>query len=133
MREGALQDCPVLFIMCSTPRVTAGSRSASSRMMLGDLPPSSCATRFTLGAASIATCVPARVEPVKDIMSTSGCLDSAAPTLGPAPLTRLNTPAGTPASCMISAHTCAERGAISLGFSTTVQPTASAGATLQAI
>ncbi len=62
-----------------------------------------------------------------------GCAASAAPTVGPSPFTRLNTPFGTPASCMISAITCADNGAISLGFSTMVQPAASAGATLQAI
>ena len=39
----------------------------------------------------------------------------------------------TPASCRIPAITCAECGAISEGFSTIVQPAASAGATLQAI
>lgn len=46
---------------------------------------------------------PARVEPVIEIMSTSGWLASAAPTLSPVPLTRLNTPAGMPASCINSA------------------------------
>ena len=66
-------------------------------------------------------------------MSTSGWLAIAAPTVGPSPLTRLNTPEGTPAACRISVHTRAENGAISEGLSTIVQPTASAGATLQAI
>ena len=47
--------------------------------------------------------LPTRVEPVKDTMSTSGCEESGAPTPGPSPFTRLNTPAGTPASCRISA------------------------------
>ena len=50
--------------------------------MLADLPPSSWATRFTVGAAFWATSMPARVEPVNDTMSTSGCDDSAAPTVG---------------------------------------------------
>ena len=104
MRDGALQDCPVLLYMCNTPRVTAASRSASSSTILGDLPPSSWVTRLTVGAAFWATRVPARVEPVKDIISTSGCLDSAVPTTGPSPLTILNTPAGTPASCMTWAY-----------------------------
>ena len=108
-------------------------KSASSRMMLADLPPSSCVTRFTVGAAFCATSTPARVEPVNDTMSTSGCLDSAVPTPGPSPFTRLNTPAGTPASCMTSAKMIAFNGAISLGFSTIVQPAARAGATFAAI
>ncbi len=101
--------------------------------MFGLLPPSSWATRLTVGAAFLATSMPARVEPVKETMSTSGWLDSAAPTPGPSPWTRLNTPAGTPAACMISAKICAENGATSDGFSTIVQPVASAGDTLQAI
>ena len=61
-------------------------------MTNGDLPPSSSATFFTECAASSATRLPARVEPVNDTMSTSGCAASASPTTGPSPLTRLNTP-----------------------------------------
>ena len=76
---------------------------------------------------------PARVEPVNDTMSTRGCEAMASPTTGPTPVTRLNTPAGRPTSSMISARMKALSGATSLGFSTTVQPTASAGATLAAI
>ena len=57
----------------------------------------------------------------------------AAPTSAPVPLTRLNTPAGTPAACMISAQMMAENGASSEGLSTMVQPVARAGTTLQAI
>src|SRR5258706_571717 len=48
--------------------------------------------------------MPARVEPVNEIMSISGCSLMAAPTSGPRPLIRLNTPFGTPASCRISAQ-----------------------------
>src|ERR1039458_4797755 len=48
-------------------------------------------------------------------------------------VTRLNTPAGRPAAWMISASTKALSGATSEGLSTTVQPAASAGATLAAI
>ena len=51
-----------------------------------------------VSAASCATWMPARVEPVKLDLSTSGGCASAAPTPGPSPWTRLNTPAGTPAS-----------------------------------
>ena len=101
--------------------------------MLADFPPSSCDTRLTVSAAAFATCTPARVEPVKDTISISGCREIASPTVGPSPSTMLNTPLGRPASSRISAKTCALSGAVSLGFSTTVQPAASAGATLQAI
>jgi hypothetical protein len=84
IRVGASQDWPVLPKQPSTPAAfTAAGRSAVGRMMLGDLPPSSCATRFTVGAAAAAIAVPARVEPVKDTMSTCGCEDIRAPTSGP--------------------------------------------------
>jgi hypothetical protein len=74
------------------------------------------------GAAACATSTPARVEPVIEIMSTSGCVASALPTSAPWPLTRLNTPAGTPASCTTSANSSALSGDSSLGFRTMVQP-----------
>src|SRR5665213_1420382 len=133
MRVGALQDWPELFITEPTPRATALFMSASSRMMFGLLPPSSCATRLTVGAAALATSIPARVEPVKETMSMSGWLEMAAPTAAPVPLIRLKTPAGTPAACMISAQMMAEKGASSEGLRTMVQPVARAGTTLQAI
>ena len=72
MRVGASQDWPLLLKQAATPCVTAVSRSASGSMMLADLPPNSWATRLTVSAAVFATMMPARVEPVKDIMSTSG-------------------------------------------------------------
>ena len=101
--------------------------------MLADLPPSSWATRLTVSAAVFATMIPARVEPVKDIMATSGCPARYCPTVGPSPFTRLNTPLGTRTASMISANTMPLIGAISLGFSTMVHPAAIAGATLQTI
>ena len=70
---------------------------------------------------------------MKDIISISLCEDIASPTIGPSPLTKLNTPAGTPASSNISANKMAFKGAISDGFNTIVQPAARAGATLQVI
>jgi len=73
------------------------------------------------------------VLPVKEIMSTWGCEASASPTTGPVPVTRLKTPAGSPASSITSASTKALSGATSLGLRTTVQPAASAGATLSEI
>ena len=102
-------------------------------MMFGDLPPSSWLTRLTVGAARCATSMPARVEPVNEIMSMPGWPESAAPTSGPSPLIRLNTPAGTPASCRISAKISADDGVNSEGLRIIVQPAASAGATLQVI
>src|SRR5262249_34532821 len=114
----------------ATPTFTATDRSVPGRMRLGDLPPSSSATRLTDSAASAATRLPARVEPVNDTMSTPSCEAIASPTTGPYPETRLKTPGGSPASSMMSASAYAASGATSLGLSTTVQPAASAGATL---
>src|SRR5258708_19800948 len=91
-------------------------------MMLADLPPSSWVTRFTVGAAAEATEIPARVEPVKETMATCGCEAIAEPTVGPSPFTRLKTPVDNPASSRIRAKRYAERGAISLGLKTIVQP-----------
>ena len=89
---------------------------------IGDLPPSSSDTVLTVSAAALLIRIPARVEPVKDTTSISGCEDRIVPTPGPSPLTMLNTPAGTPASCMISANRMLDIGAISEGFSTMVHP-----------
>ena len=72
MRVGALQLWPEFISTACTPWVTAFCRLASSSTMLADLPPSSWATRLTLSAAALATAMPARVEPVKVIMSMSG-------------------------------------------------------------
>src|SRR5882762_1632433 len=132
MRVGALQDCPEFWNTCSTLLVTARSKSASSSSTLGDLPPSSWCTRLTEAAAFLATSVPARVDPVKDTMSTSRCEDSGAPTLAPSPLIRLNTPAGTPASCITFAQMMALKGEYSEGLSTMVHPAARAGTTFAA-
>ena len=72
MRVGASHDWPLLLKHAAVPRVTASAKSASGRMMFADLPPSSCATRFTVSAATFATMIPALVEPVNDIIATSG-------------------------------------------------------------
>ncbi len=88
---------------------------------------------MTVADATSETRRPARVEPVKDTMSTSGWAAMASPTTGPTPDTRLNTPAGSPTASKMSASTKAFSGATSLGLSTTVHPAARAGATLAAI
>ena len=55
MRVGASQDCPLLEKQARVPARTAAAKSASGRMMFGDLPPSSWATRLTVSAAALAT------------------------------------------------------------------------------
>ena len=130
MRVHAEQVWPAFKKALETETPTALSKSASSRMTLADLPPSSSATRLIVPAASSATRRPAAVDPVSEIMSTRGWRTRASPNGGPRPVTRLNTPGGSPASCTTSARMNAVSGATSLGLSTTVQPAASAGATL---
>ncbi|MCX4405565.1 hypothetical protein OG840_29115 [Streptomyces sp. NBC_01764] len=50
---------------------TFSVKASSSRTMSGLLPPSSWVTLLTVGAAFRAMSIPARVEPVKEIVSTS--------------------------------------------------------------
>ena len=63
-------------------------------------------------------------------MSTSGWEASTSPTSAPAPVTRLMTPAGMPASWAISSRSNAASGATLLGLRTVVQPCSMAGASL---
>ena len=86
-----------------------------------------------VSAASAATRFPARTDPVKLTMSTCGWDAIASPTTGPCPVTMFKTPAGSPIAIHASASSIAFKGASSLGFSTTVQPAASAGATFAII
>ena len=66
------------------------------------------------------------VEPVNEIMSTSGSVVMGAPTSGPYPVTTLQAPSGRPASASKPARCNVEAEVISLGFTTQVQPAASA-------
>ena len=100
---------------------------------MGDLPPNSSATRFTVAEATSLTRLPARVDPVNETMSMSGCAAMASPTVGPSPVTRLKSPAGRSSSSMISARMNEVSGVTSLGLTMTEQPAASAGATLAQI
>src|ERR1700728_789500 len=73
--------------------------------------------------------LPVAVEPVKVIMSTSGLVVISSPTSGPPGMT-FSTPAGMPASSAAWTMKNASSGGQGWGLSTTVQPAASAGATL---
>jgi hypothetical protein len=53
--------------------IAARSRSASSRMIAADLPPSSRETGRSSRPQISAICRPAAVEPVKATLSMSGC------------------------------------------------------------
>ena len=76
--------------------LAAAGRSASSKTICGDLPPSSRVTRLRLSAAACATARPVAVEPVNATLSTPLCPASAAPSSRLEPATTLNTPGGKP-------------------------------------
>ena len=115
MRVGALQDWPEFGTRASR----SASRRAEVRIVEQDVRRFSA--QFLMdpldrGAAFLATSVPARVEPVNETMSMSGCEASGAPTPGPSPMIMLNTPAGTPASCMTLVQRIALKGEYLGGF-----------------
>ena len=130
-REPAQHTCPWFSQMPSTRPSTALSRSASSNTTNGDLPPSSSDNFLCESAVARRIARPTSVEPVKAILSTSGCTTSAAPVL-PSPVTMFTTPGGKPTSLHSSANASAVSGVNSAGFSTTVFPAASAGAIFHA-
>lgn len=72
---------------------------------------------------------PVGTEPVKDTLSTSGWLINGSPASAPVPVSTLSTPGGKPALEAMSASSSGVMQASSDGFSTTVQPAASAGPT----
>ena len=101
--------------------------------MLGLLPPSSSVTRLMLSAAIRMISVPVAVEPVNATLSTPGCRTRCAPTVVPGPGTMLMTPGGKPTSPASSARRSALSGVAESGFSTIVQPAASAGASFHVV
>eukprot|EP01139_Manchomonas_bermudensis_P006044 Amastigsp_a176310_44.p4 type:complete len:119 gc:universal Amastigsp_a176310_44:867-511(-) len=109
---------------------TKDSTSQSSNATTGALPPSSRCVRLTSVAAARMACMPVPIDPVTQIMRTRALPVSSAPTEAPNPCTMFTTPAGK--SCAsLTARRRAVRGVSSLGLSTTVQPAARAGASLQ--
>src|SRR5271155_4253963 len=111
---------------------TAASQSASAKNMLGDLPPSSSVTRFSVSAALLTIILPTAALPVNAILSTPGCATSAAPAVSPRPLMIFTTPGGKPTSANQFANSSAVSGVCSAGFRMHVQPAASAGASFHA-
>ncbi len=106
---------------------TAASISASSKTMNGALPPSSRPSFFTPTAACSYRILPTSVEPVKPTNRTAGCAHSTLPIADELPVSTLNTPFGIPARSASAASASAVSGVSLAGFSTTVQPAASAG------
>ena len=117
--------------MVTVPMVVIAARpmsGASGNTSVGLLPPSSRDTRLSVPADAATIRLPTPRLPVKLILSTSGCVISASPVGSPGPVTTLTTPSGMPASASSSTMRSTENDANSDGFSTTVQPAASAGA-----
>ena len=99
--------------------------------MKGAFPPSSSEIFLSPGAHCAMRSFPTSVEPVKPSFRTIGLEVISPPIAGAssaAPVTTEKTPAGTPASSASAAMARAQRGVCSAGFSTIVQPAASAGA-----
>src|SRR5699024_10445116 len=126
VREASVQTCPELKLTFETALFAAPSISASSKMIIGDLPPSSRAVFLIVLNAFFVIFLPVAPEPVNETKSISGCQLIPFPTTSPVPFTKLNTPFGTPAASNTSANIIAANGVNSDGFKTTVLPAANA-------
>ena len=96
--------------------------SASAKITLALLPPSSRVHRFTWSAQPLMIDLPTSVEPVKQILRTLGWLTKRSPTTDPRPGMTVKTPSASPASRPSSASRIAVSGVSSAGLSTTVLP-----------
>ena len=127
---GALHDWPEFLKHLKAP-LSIASGSASLKIIFAPLPPSSKLTLLKSFAAFCEIKAPALVDPVNEIIFTSGCAVNAFPVVAPSPFTKLNTPAGNLTSSMSSASIIDDNGANSDGFKIIVQPDASAGITFK--
>ncbi|EWS62484.1 hypothetical protein Y695_04289 [Hydrogenophaga sp. T4] len=114
-----------------TARSTARSRSASSITISGFLPPSSICSRVVRCTVRW-MCMPACVEPVKEIAQIAREVVMIGPTSPARPVMKFNTPLGRPACTSASVRRRPESGASEDGLKTTVLPMARAGAILRA-
>jgi len=123
---------PALRNLLAIAPATAASRSASSKTTNGACPPSSSETRTTFSALCRSRIRPTSVLPVKLTCRTCRLSKNVAAIAGASiPGTTFSTPAGSPASAASSAIASALRGVCSAGFTTCVQPAASAGPILR--
>ena len=127
MRLPAVQRSPLLLKIMKIAASSARSRSASSKITNGLLPPSSMLNFFR--PAVLTMRLPVAVEPVNEMARTSGRAHSGSPVSLPKPCTTFSTPAGMPASSASSPRRAAVMGDSSLIFSTAVLPKARHGAT----
>src|SRR5215831_6170066 len=97
------------------------------------LPPSSIEAFFTVFEHCSRSTLPTWVEPVKVILRTMGLEVISPPIAEELPVSTLSTPLGMPARSPSSAIASAEYGVAVAGFTTMVQPAASAGPALRVI
>ena len=96
---------PMLRIFASSAPSTASSRSASSKIRNGALPPSSIDTRSTCSADCSMSLRPTSVDPVKDSLRVRGSRMSGSMTdPDERAVMTLRTPPGRPASSRICGH-----------------------------
>src|SRR5882672_2580310 len=133
MRLAQTHVWPALRYFDAIAPLTAASRSATSNTTNGALPPSSSDIFFTVPAHCSISTLPISVEPVNVILRTIGFEVSSPPISLALPVTQEKTPLGTPARSASSQRASAEYGVWVAGFSTMVQPEASAGPALRVI
>src|SRR6266478_7699700 len=133
MRLAHTQVWPALRYFEAIAPLTAASISASSKTMNGALPPNSSDSFLTVPAHCSISCLPTAVEPVKVNLRTIGFEVISPPIAAAEPVTQEKTPLGTPARSARSHKASAENGVCVAGFSTMVQPEASAGPILRVI
>ena len=93
-REVELQDCPCLLkFIPLIARPAAKSGSASSKTIIGFLPPNSNEIFFKRGAADFAIAIPVFTDPITAILLISGCSTKNFPFSGP-PVTTFINPLG---------------------------------------
>src|SRR3569623_1505549 len=124
-----MQVCPVAANMPAKAPLQALLRSASAKMILGDLPPSSMMTGVNVLLAAAEMARPAPALPVKLILSRPLALASAAPVRA-SPVTTLKTPAGKPACSISLLNSSVVTEACSDGLTTTQLPAARQAASL---
>src|SRR6266566_1967553 len=133
MRLAQTQVWPAFRYFEAIAPLTAISMSASSKTMNGALPPNSSDIFFIVPAHCCISNLPTSVEPVKVNLRTVGFEVSSPPISFDGPVTQENTPFGRPARSANSHKANAENGVAVAGFSTIVQPAASAVPALRVI
>src|SRR5580704_48551 len=123
----AVQRWPVVPKPPQSPPSMASSRLASSRTIMGFLPPSSREQCLKLFAAVVPMMRPTADDPVNEMARTSACSVIGAPASGPYPATMLMTPLGRPASVSARTRLKVESGVSCAGLITQVLPQTIAG------